>query len=90
MCVLAILLEPGRLVAAANRDEALDRPSAPPAEVEPGVVAGRDLLAGGSWLGVNGHGLFVAITNRKSPAAAPDAYSRGLLVRETLRCRRLT
>ena len=90
MCVLALLLEPGRLLVAANRDEAFDRPSAPPAEVEPGIVAGRDLRAGGTWLGYNNHGLFVAVTNRKEPAAAVDAYSRGLLAREALRCRRLT
>jgi uncharacterized protein with NRDE domain len=90
MCVLAMLLEPGRLLVAANRDERVDRPSAPPAEVEPGVVAGRDLLAGGTWLGVNSHGLFVALTNRKIPASTPDAPSRGLLAREALRCRRLT
>jgi len=90
MCVLALLLEPGRLLVAANRDELFDRPSAPPAEVEPGVVAGRDLAAGGAWLGYNSHGLFVAVTNRKSPASTPDALSRGLLVREALRCRRLT
>jgi uncharacterized protein with NRDE domain len=89
MCVLALLLEPGRLLVAANRDEAFDRPSAPPAEVEPGIVAGRDLRAGGTWLGYNRHGLFVAVTNRKDPAPTPDAASRGLLVREALRCRRL-
>ena len=90
MCVLALLLEPGRILVAANRDEAFDRPSLPPAEVEPGVVAGRDLLAGGTWLGFNRHGLFVAVTNRKSPASTPDTPSRGLLAREALRCRRLT
>ena len=90
MCVLAIVLEPGRLLVAANRDEAFDRPSAPPAEVEDGIVAGRDLLAGGTWLGYNRHGLFVAVTNRKEPAPAPNALSRGLLAREALNCRRLT
>ena len=90
MCVLALLLEPGRILVAANRDEAFDRPSAPPAEVEPGVVAGRDLRADGTWLGYNQHGLFVALTNRASPASTPDTPSRGLLAREALRCRRLT
>ena len=85
MCVLAILLEPGRILAAANRDEAFDRPSAPPAEVEPGIIAGRDLLAGGAWLGFNRRGLFVAVTNRKTPPSTPAAFSRGLMVREALR-----
>lgn len=90
MCVLAMILEPSRLLVAANRDEAYERPAAPPAEIEPGVVAGLDLRAGGTWLGSNRHGLFAAVTNRREPASTPDAFSRGLLLRETLRCRRLT
>jgi hypothetical protein len=87
MCVLALLLEPGRSLVAANRDEAFDRPSGPPMEVEPGVVAGVDLLRGGTWLGANKHGLLIAVTNRKAPAVEATSYSRGLLARETLRCR---
>jgi len=92
MCVLAMWLgaDPkAPLIVAANRDESLTRPSAPPAEVEPGVIAGRDLESGGTWLGVNKHGLFVAVTNRKMPARTPDSLSRGLLALETLRCRKL-
>jgi uncharacterized protein with NRDE domain len=92
MCVLALWLglDPKTpLVAAANRDESYDRPSSPPAEIEPGIVAGKDLLGGGTWLGVNRHGLFVAVTNRKSPERTPDSLSRGLLALEALRCRRL-
>jgi len=88
MCVLALVLgDDGRLVAAANRDEAYDRPSAPPAEIEPGVIAPLDLRGGGTWLAVNRHGLFAAVTNRTSPA--PGDYSRGLLLRDTLSCRQL-
>ncbi|MFB6140315.1 MAG: NRDE family protein [Halosimplex sp.] len=54
------------VVAAANRDELLDRPSTPPAVIDgsPRVVAPRDEEAGGTWIGYNEHGLFVAITNR--------------------------
>jgi uncharacterized protein with NRDE domain len=92
MCVLAVWLgmEPRTpLLLAANRDEDPERPSAPPSEIEPGVWAGRDLRSGGTWLGHNRHGLFVAVTNRRRPAPAPDAPSRGLLALETLRCRRL-
>ncbi|MBI3855756.1 MAG: NRDE family protein [Planctomycetes bacterium] len=92
MCVLAMWLglDPKTpLVVAANRDESYARPSAPPAEIEPGVVAGRDLESGGTWLGMNRHGLFVAVTNRKTPPRPPAALSRGLLALETLRCRKL-
>ena len=92
MCVLALWLgaDPKTpLIAAANRDEAYDRPSAPPAEIEPGIVAGKDLRSGGTWLGFNRHGLFVALTNRKTPGPPAGAPSRGLLALEALRCRKL-
>src|SRR6185295_89650 len=92
MCVLAMWLggDPKRpLVVAANRDESFSRPSAPPSEVEPGVIAGRDLESGGTWLGMNRHGLFIAVTNRKSPSRTAGSLSRGLLALETLRCRKL-
>jgi uncharacterized protein with NRDE domain len=71
---------------AANRDEFFGRPAAPPGEIEAGIVAGRDLQAGGTWLGVNRHGLFVAVTNRREPVRTPQSFSRGLLTLEALRC----
>ena len=73
------------LVAAANRDEATDRPSLPPRRLEddPVVVAPQDEEAGGTWLGVNEHGVFVALTNRW--VDLEGERSRGLLVREALR-----
>lgn len=92
MCVLALLIDrhPGfPLIAAANRDEFYDRPSALPQALEPGIVGGRDLRGGGTWLGINRRGLFVAITNRAAPERTPDSWSRGLLAREALRCREL-
>jgi len=92
MCVLAIWLglDPKTpLLVAANRYESYARPSAPPAEIEPGLVAGKDLESGGTWLGMNKHGLFVAVTNRKTPRRSPESLSRGLLALETLRCRKL-
>jgi uncharacterized protein with NRDE domain len=73
------------LVIAANRDEALDRPAGPPQLWPAGDVAGRavlaprDLRAGGTWLGLNDAGLFVGITNRRSPPD-PSRRSRGELV----------
>jgi len=92
MCVLALWLglDPQHpLVVGANRDESTRRPSAPPAEIRPGVTAGKDLVSGGTWLGVNKHGLFVAVTNRRTPQPQANSLSRGLLALETLNCRKL-
>ena len=73
-----------RLVVAANRDECHTRPAAPAYwwEDAPGVLAGRDLEAGGTWLGVTRSGRFAAITNYHDPAAGrrAGAPSRGALV----------
>src|SRR5258706_13330667 len=55
------------VIVAANRDEHYDRPTAPPALLndEPAMIAGKDLRAGGTWLGVNEYGLAVGILNRR-------------------------
>lgn len=94
VCTLAAFVRilPGHpLVVAANRDEFLDRPSSPPVvlAVGPRVVGGRDLRAGGTWLGVNEHGVVAGVLNRRS-ATPPDPArrSRGLLCLEVLRHRR--
>jgi len=92
MCVLAVWLgmDPQRpLIVAANRDESYGRPTAAPFEFQPGVLAGKDLVSGGTWLGINQHGLFAAVTNRRSPQPTPTSLSRGLLALETLKCRKL-
>ena len=71
------------LVVAANRDEFFSRPSAPVAfwQDAPQLLAGRDLDAGGTWLGVNRYGRFGALTNyREGRQAAANAPSRGALV----------
>ncbi|RLQ23463.1 NRDE family protein [Seongchinamella sediminis] len=70
------------LVVAANRDEFHDRPTAPAQlwQDHPGLLAGRDLQAGGTWMGIHRNGRFAAITNFRDPArtvAAPR--SRGEL-----------
>ena len=70
-------------VIAANRDESHSRPTAAaqwwPGEC--GVLAGRDLQAGGTWLGVTRAGRFAALTNYRDPGAqVPIAPSRGALV----------
>lgn len=70
------------VVLAANRDEFFARPAAPAAWwATPPMLAGRDLLAGGSWLGVDRRGRFAALTNYRDPTAVrTDAPSRGALV----------
>jgi uncharacterized protein with NRDE domain len=77
------------LIVAANRDEHYDRPSAPPAvqNDRPKIIAGRDLRANGTWLGVNEDGLFAGILNRRLNGQLPaltDARSRGLLCLDVL------
>jgi uncharacterized protein with NRDE domain len=76
------------LVLAANRDEFYVRATAPAAfwEDAPHVLAGRDLEAGGTWLGLTRSGRWAALTNyRDPPAARPGRPSRGVLVANFLR-----
>lgn len=76
-----------RLIVAANRDEFYARPTAPAAwwPELPGVLAGRDLEGGGTWLGVDRKGRWAALTNFRDPADRREsARSRGLLVRDYL------
>lgn len=70
------------LIVAANRDEYHARASAPLAAWTDGsgLLAGRDLEAGGTWLGVDGGGRFAALTNFRDAAARPPGMrSRGEL-----------
>jgi uncharacterized protein with NRDE domain len=84
MCTLVLLQRPGEVLAVSgNRNELLARPSSGP-RVENGVLAPRDDLAHGSWLGLNRHGLFVCVTNRRGAMVDPARKSRGLLVLEAL------
>jgi uncharacterized protein with NRDE domain len=76
-----------RMVVAANRDEFYERPTAAATwwDDEPEVLAGRDLLSGGTWMGVTRGGRFAAITNFREPdKIREDAPSRGHLVMEAL------
>jgi uncharacterized protein with NRDE domain len=74
------------LVVAANRDEFYQRPTAAAARwpEDPRVLAGRDLEAGGTWLGVSDDGRFAAVTNVREPAVAKGVRSRGHLTRDFL------
>lgn len=74
------------LVVAANRDEFYARPTAPLAHwpEAPDVIGGRDLEAGGTWLGISQAGRFAAVTNVREPGMAKGALSRGALPRDFL------
>lgn len=76
------------LVVAANRDEFHDRPTAAAEfwEASPDILAGRDIQAGGTWLGVSRSGRFAAISNYRETLykTSPLEYSRGHLVRDFL------
>ena len=71
------------LIVAANRDEWHDRAAAPAAwwSDHPHILAGRDLKAGGTWMGVTRSGRFAAVTNFRDPGDRKStARSRGELV----------
>jgi uncharacterized protein with NRDE domain len=74
------------LVVAANRDEFHARPSAAAAfwHGGGGILAGRDLEAGGTWLGVTRSGRFAAVTNARGGRDPNARESRGLLTRSFL------
>lgn len=75
------------LVLAGNRDEFHDRPAAPADwwPQAPHVVGGRDLRAGGTWLGVSRQGRFAVVTNyREPPEEGRGPRSRGELVADYL------
>jgi uncharacterized protein with NRDE domain len=76
------------LVLAANRDEFHQRPTADADfwDEQPEILGGRDLQAGGTWLGVGRGGRFAAITNYREPSEprAVTARSRGHFVGEFL------
>ena len=81
MCTILLRWDPAADVAvmlAANRDEFRDRIADDPAEIAPGVFAGRDRTAGGTWLAVSRHGV-AALTNVRTGARDPLAPSRGAL-----------
>ena len=75
------------LILAANRDEFYERPSAPVSSWEDtvGVIAGKDLQRGGTWLGIKKTGKIAMLTNYREPTSfGRNAPSRGGLVRDFL------
>jgi uncharacterized protein with NRDE domain len=71
-----------------NRDESTERPSLAPhpstLENHTRWFGGSDARAGGTWFGINEHGLLAAITNRKKENVPASPRSRGLLCRDAL------
>ena len=90
MCLIALAYQAHRqypLIVAANRDEFKERPAerAHFWADAPDVLAGRDLRAGGTGLGISRQGRFAAITDyRDMRRMQPKGPSRGALVREAL------
>src|SRR5262245_17460880 len=86
MCLLVLAWQAHpryRLIVAANRDEYHARPAAPLAKWPPphDFLAGRDLQAGGTWLGVDRARRFAVVTNfRERQRARRTAPSRGGLI----------
>lgn len=90
MCLIVLAWRPTHalpLIVAANRDEYHARPSQPLAAWEdaPHVIAGRDLQAGGTWMGVGRAGRFAAVTNIRELGAPLGPRSRGELPERFLR-----
>src|SRR5262249_8441618 len=95
MCLVALffrVVEDAAVVVGANREEFYARPGTPPQVVDGPVrfLAGLDSHDGGTWQGVNEHGVLAAVTNprkSKDPYHHPaPAESRGLLAREVRGC----
>lgn len=85
MCLIALAWQADpvlSLVVAANRDELHGRPAAPAAfwQDRPAILAGRDLEAKGTWLGVSRNGRFAAVTNYRGGHDPSAVESRGALV----------
>ena len=92
MCVVALAIDAHpkwRIILAANRDELHTRPSAPLARwhgAESHIIAGRDLVSGGTWLGVSEDARMAVVTNIRTDAPPdPAKASRGDLVMDYLR-----
>ena len=88
MCVIALAWNAHprwRLLLIGNRDEAHARPSAALSHWDDKpIIGGRDLEAGGTWLGVTGDGRCSVVTNVRNPGDPQQGLSRGLLVSDYL------
>lgn len=87
MCLISFAINASErwpLVIAANRDEFLDRPTLPLArwctDAGTEVISGRDLRAGGTWLGLTPGGRLAMLTNVREAQRVTGERSRGELV----------
>ncbi|GAA4826618.1 NRDE family protein [Algivirga pacifica] len=91
MCLITFAIEQHpkyKLILVANRDEFFERSTAPLYVWEdyPHILAGRDLQAGGTWMGVNNQGALAALTNyRDMDGLKKEAPSRGDLTADFLK-----
>ncbi len=93
MCLVGFRWDPASdepLLLLANRDESFARPTAAlhvwprDSQEYPSILAGKDLLKGGTWLGITESGRFAAVTNVRDALARRDGRSRGELTRAFL------
>lgn len=92
MCLVIVgigVVAEAPLLLGANREEYYSRGGTAPQIVwnSSRFVAGLDPVAGGTWLGINEHGVAIAVANRPRALMPAQPRSRGLLVRELLGCR---
>ena len=86
MCILFVAVNQHKdypLIIAANRDEFFNRDTAESNmwDSKHGIIAGKDLQAGGAWMGINKHGYIASLTNIRDPQKiCTDAITRGELV----------
>ena len=85
MCLISLAIEQSLdhpLILAANRDEFFNRPTAAlsqwPGDIK--IYAGKDLTAGGTWLGINQNGRWAALTNFRSNSFQQGPISRGEII----------
>jgi uncharacterized protein with NRDE domain len=89
MGIIAVQFQTSReapLLIALNREEQYSRAATTPRiqSGRPRMICGLDKKHGGTWAGVNQHGLFVAVVNCPKHDVPPEARSRGILCKELL------
>ena len=84
MCSIVILKQSDSewpIIIGANRDEMINRDALPPGrhwDDRPHIFAGKDMMAGGTWIGINDFGVVAAIMNRMNSLGPMDnKRSRG-------------